>query len=359
MQLPINPKPMKKYLLFATLPYAFPILRTLEREIRRRGDRAAWYLEEGCPSLLEPDEERLLTVQEVMDYNPVAVFSPVRYVPDFFPGIKVAVFHGYANRKRFKAVDDHFTIRGCFDIYCSQGPSSTSVFKALEQKHGYFRVYETGWPKADLYFSPEMQSRPHNERPVILYSSTFTEGLTSTPMLVEQVERLVAERDWEWIFMFHPMLDPAISARYEQIAARYANAHYVGNTFEMEPLRQADVMLCDSSSIIIEFMFLDKPVVTFRNSHPGDYLLDIREPEQLESAIEKALTRPEELMQAIHAYTMYHEPHRDGRIAARVVDAVDDFLARGHVGLKRKPLNLVRKLKMRRKMHYPLFKGLF
>lgn len=207
---------MKRYLLFATLPYAYPILRPLQREIRTRGGEAAWFLEEGCPDMLEEDELRLKTIREVIDYDPIAVFSPVRYVPDFFPGVKVAVFHGYANRKRFEAVDDHFTIRGCYDIYCSQGPSSTPYFKELERKHGYFRVYDTGWPKADLYFTSEMQQIPRNERPVVLYSSTFTRGLTSTPLLVDEVTRLVEEKPWDWIFMFHPMLDPALSARYRE-----------------------------------------------------------------------------------------------------------------------------------------------
>lgn len=349
----------KRYLLFASLAYAFPILRPLEREIRRRGGEVAWFLEEGCPPLLEKDDLQLVTVQDVLAYQPIAVFSPARYVPDFFPGVKVWVCHGYANRKRFEAVDDHFTIRGWFDIICSQGPSSTPVFRGLEAVHGHFRTYETGWPKADLYFSPEMQRRPRNERPVILYSTTFTRGLTSAPLLVDEIERLVSAKDWEWIFMFHPMLDRAVSSLYEKIAERHANALYVGNTFDIEPMRCADAMLCDSSSIILEFMFLDKPVVTFRNSHPGPYLLDVREPEEVGPALERALTRPEELMREIRAYTMFHEPHRDGQCAARVLDAVDDFLARGREGLRPKPINLFRKWKMRRKMHYyPLLEKL-
>ena len=37
---------------------------------------------------------------------------------------------------------------------------------------------------------------------------------------------------------------------------------------------------------------------------------------------------------------------------ARVLDAVDDYIVRGHAGLKRKPLNLVRKWKLRRQLHY-------
>ncbi|WP_295938218.1 CDP-glycerol glycerophosphotransferase family protein [uncultured Alistipes sp.] len=343
---------MKRYVLFVTQPYAYPILRPLENEIRRRGDEAAWFVEEGCPVALDEGEVQLKTVREVIDYKPIASFAPGNHIPDFFPGIKVQVFHGYPINKRNERLDDHFAIRGWFDIYCTQGPSSTPCFKELEQKCGFFRVYETGWPKADLYFSPEMQRLPHNQRPVVLYSTTFTRGVTSAPLLVEQIERLVAGKNWDWIFMFHPMLDPTVSAHYERIASKYDNAVYLGNTFDLEPLRRADVMLCDSSSIILEFMFLDKPVVTFRNTHPGPYLIDVDQPAQVGPAIERALTRPEELMREIRSYTMYHEPHRDCRCATRILDAVDDFIVQGHAGLKHKPFNPVRKWKLRRKMHY-------
>ncbi len=57
-------------------------------------------------------------------------------------------------------------------------------------------------------------------------------------------------------------------------------------------------------------------------------------------------------MEEIRSYTMHHEPHRDCRCSARVLDAVDDYIVRGHAGLKRKPLNLVRKWKLRRQLHY-------
>lgn len=344
---------MSRYLLFVNLPYAYPILRPLQAEILRRGGEVAWFVEKECPDELRSDEIRLGTVHEVIDFNPVAVFTPGNYIPHFFPGVKVALFHGYPINKRNDHRDDHFTIRGWFDLYCTQGPSSTLVFEQLERKCGFFRVYETGWPKADIYFSSEMQVNARNVRPTVLYSSTFTRSLTSAPLLAEEIERLLVARDWNWIFMFHPKLtDPDILDRYKRIATEYPNTTYVGNTFDVTAMHKADVMLCDSSSIILEFMFLDKPVVTFRNSHPGPYLIDVRRPEEVGPALERALTRPDELMREVRTYTMFHEPHRDCRCSARVLDAVDDFLERGHVGLKRKPLNLIRKWKMRRKFHY-------
>ncbi len=343
----------KNYLLFVTLPYAYSIMRPLEAEIRRRGDNAAWFIEQGCPDALEKDEIRLRSVREVMEFNPMAVFAPGNYIPDFFPGVKVALFHGYAIQKRIEAIDDHFTIRGWFDIYCTQGPSSTPYFKQLEKKYGFFRVYETGWPKADTYFAPETQRKPHNERPVILYPPTFTRNVCSAPHLMEEIDRLAATRPWEWIITFHPKLtDPEIVSGYKGIAARHDNVTFYEGSDKMPLLQRADVMLCDSSSIILEFMFLDKPVVTFRNSHPGPHLIDVQRPEEVGPAIERALTRPEALMREIRAYTMHHEPHRDCHCSARVLDAVDDFLERGRIGLKPKPMNLIRKWKLRRQMHY-------
>jgi len=261
---------MKRYLLYVTLPYAYSILRPLEHEIRRRGGEAAWFVEEGCPVVLEEGEVRLGTIREAVAYNPVAVFAPGNYIPDFIPGVKVALFHGYAIQKRIEAVDDHFTVRGWFDIYCTQGPSSTPYFKELEKKYGFFRVYETGWPKADTYFSPEVQRKPQNDHPVILYPPTFTRNVCSAPHLMAEIDRLAKTHPWDWVITFHPKLtDPGIIAGYKRIAEENENVIFYEGSDKMPLLQQADVMLCDSSSIILEFMFLDKPVVTFRNSHPG------------------------------------------------------------------------------------------
>ena len=350
----------KRYILYVTDYYAYSILFPLEAEIARRGDDAAWFVEERCTSEPVASRKLLRSIEEAQKYDPLAVFAPGNYIPDFFKGIKVSLFHGYPINKRAERKDDHFAIRGWFDIYCTQGASSTEPFRKIEAADGTFRVYETGWTKADTYFSEEMLRREPHSRPVVLYSSTFTRSLTSTPILADTIEKAVAENRWDWIFMFHPKLDDKeILARYAGIAAKYPNAEFLGNTFSADAMRRADAMLCDASSIMLEFMFMDKPVVSFRNTMPGAHLLDVTDPDEVIPALETALSRPEKLMDEIRKHTMHHEPHRDCRCSARVLDAVDDFVAAGGRSvLKKRPLNLVRKIKLRRKLHYPMFKDL-
>lgn len=72
---------MKRYLLYVTLPYAYSILRPLEHEIRRRGGEAAWFVEKGCPVVLEEDEVRLGTIREAVAYNPIAVLRRATISP--------------------------------------------------------------------------------------------------------------------------------------------------------------------------------------------------------------------------------------------------------------------------------------
>lgn len=342
----------KHYLFFVSLAYSYPVLRPLQDEIWRRGDDAAWYIEDSAPVLLEENEKQLKTFQEVFDYNPIAVFAPGTFVYDFFPGIKVTVFHGYTINKRNEKADDHFALRGWFDIYCTQGPSSTIPFKELEQKYGYFEVYETGWCKLDAYFQNETPPILH-DRPVVLYSSTFTKNITSAPVLFDEVTRMVKKNEWDWIITFHPKFtDQKVIGKYKELASQCPNVAFHEDVVTVDLLRQADVMLCDSSAIIIEFMLLDRPVVTYCNTQPGNHLLNVTRKEEIEPAIRKAMLHPKELMDNIHLYLNRLEAHFDGKSSSRVLDAVNDYLLHFKGKLKPKPLNLVRKLKLRMKLKY-------
>ena len=57
-------------------------------------------------------------------------------------------------------------------------------------------------------------------------------------------------------------------------------------------------------------------------------------------------------MQAIVAYADSIHPYRDGRSSERVLDAIDAFIAAGARNRKPKPMNLWRKLKIRKRIGY-------
>ena len=343
----------KHYLMFVSLAYSYSILRPLQAEILRRGHKVAWYVEPGCPDLLTAQETRLASIDQVQAFNPIAVFAPGNLIYDFFPGVKVALFHGYPVGKRGEkgdVLDDHFTIRNWFDIYCSQGPSSTETFKTLEEQFGFFKVYETGWCKVDPFF----QSLPvsNKDAKTILYSPTFSRGIGSAPVLFETIEELCQKKPWNWIITFHPKItDQQVIAKYKGLAERFPNVTFELNE-GLQTFNRADAMLCDSSSIILEFMLLNKPVVTYRNTNPGPHLIDVTDVSLIEESLQYAMTKPTELMNNINAYTQYHEPHRDGQNSSRVLDAVDDFIENHKGHLKTKPRNWIRKLKLRYKTNY-------
>lgn len=349
----------KHYLFFVSVAYSYPILRPLQDEILRRGDEVAWFIESDCPVMLERNERWLRSVHEVMEYQPIAVFAPGNYIYDFFPGVKVSLFHGYPINKRGDEKDDHFSVRGWFDVYCTQGETSTLPFKELERKYGFFKVYETGWCKGDT-FVKEREHTTHNARPVVLYSTTFTKSVTSAPYLFDTIKRLAKEKDWDWILSFHPKFDDMdVLKRYKELAKDCSNItfHETG-LVDAALLNRADVLLSDASSVIVEFMMLDKPVVTYYNTTPGKHLLNVTDVNAIEPALEKAISRPAELMEHIRAYVHKHESHLDGESSARVLDAVNNYIWYYQGRTRTKPWNLVRKFKLRWRVGYPLVSAL-
>lgn len=350
----------KKYLFFCAHGYAIPILRPLEKEIKQRGGEVAWFLEKTCPDSQLTNEDKVLkTLREVKAWNPLAVFAPGDWVYDFFPGVKVRVCHGYPIYKRGGTVETHFKIRGWFDIYCSTGPSSTPIFQDLEKKLGSFCVYETGWAKVDAIVAARQLSpsstvpsgfptKSSFHTPTIFVATTFSKRVTQLRNLLPTIQRLVKERNWKWVITMHPKLeDDELKTELTQLAKTHDNVEFYPVTPTAEIMAQTDVMLCDASSIIAEYMMLDKPVVTLCNTTPGPHLLNVETPDEVEAALEKAMTRPQELMDAMYEYLDFHEAHRDGKNCARILDAVDDFIANRQHSLRRKPLNLFRKLKIR------------
>ncbi|HQX45830.1 MAG TPA: CDP-glycerol glycerophosphotransferase family protein [Steroidobacteraceae bacterium] len=340
---------MRRYLFFVSQLYAWAILRPIAAAAAARGDEVAWFFEhEADARYLRAGEHRLTTVAQVRAWQPRAVFVPGNWVPHFFPGLKVEVFHGFSVGKRSEA-RGHFRIRGSFDLYCTHGPDTTGPFAALAQQHGYFRVVETGWPKLDPLFAGRYPPAAH-ARPVVLFASTFTESITAARLLRETIARLTATGEWDWLLTLHPKMAPDIVAAYRALEG--PQVRFVETDDILALYAQADVLLSDTSSVVPEFLVQLKPVVTLRNRKPGPQLLDVQRPEDVEGALRTALTRPAPLMQAIREYADLVHPARDGHASERVLDAAEAAIAARRAGLRRAPFNLWRRLQARKRLGY-------
>jgi CDP-glycerol glycerophosphotransferase (TagB/SpsB family) len=335
------------YLLYGSERYALAILRPLQSAIRARGGVAAWFFDGPGGEELQADERWLRTTAEVRQFTPRAVLTSSNAVPHFFPGVKTEVFHGFdAGKPR------HIYIRGFFDLYCTTGPRDTAAFEQRARELGHFTVRETGWPKLDPFMRSHgtAQAPPLRERPVILYHSTFSPSWSAANILYDTLREMSQSGRWQWIVTLHPKSDAATVAKYRALQSAHLRFATEDNILDLFP--QADMMISDTSSALNEFLLTYKPVVTFKNRRPGPQLIDIDAPEKLLPAIERALSRPPELMQQIRAYADSIHPYRDGRSSERVLDAVEGYIAAGSRSAKPKPLNLWRKLKIRKRIGY-------
>ena len=346
----------RRYLFYVEENYCYGILRPIQQVLWRRGDEVAWLAVDQRFDRrgFRPDEQVLDNVHQAIAWNPVAVMVPGNFVPDFIPGIKVMVTHGLVSGKRRTVgrVVHHFIERGLFDLYIGHGPSSTPQWQRLAHRAGYFEVAECGWSKLDPLFDGSLVRTPADV-PVIYFASTFSPRLAAAPQLVATVRALAQEHNWQWRIHFHPKMPAEIIDRYRTIESH--NLRVVTGHDTLQLLLDADVMLCDTSSIISEFALLGKPVVTFRNVSPQPFMIDVRASGQVGPALQRALGRPPQIMQAIAAHARQTHPWQDGRSSERVVAATDRLVDKGLGHLRHKPMNLIRHWRMRRQLHYYRF----
>jgi len=339
---------VKKFLIYASEGYSIPIGMPLQVEIESRGYKIRWFCDEEKSKKYCTKEQKLLnSVEDVLEFNPDVVLVISNVVPDFFPGIKVQVFHGFSVGKRSES-KGHFNIRGFFDLYCTQGATTTLPFLELQKKHKHFDVVETGWSKVDPLFP--LENKIMDKKPTIMISSTFTSrlSLAKNSSVVQEIERLSKIGKWNFIAVLHPKMEREVVKKFQDM--QHDNFKFYDTTNLIPLFKKADIMLSDTTSAITEFLLQKKPVVTINNNKPANYMINITKANQIEEAINYSLTYPKEIMNNIENFILQTHPYSDGKSSQRVIDASLDFLKNKKV--KRKPLNLIRRYKIRRKLNY-------
>ncbi len=342
----------KRYLFFISQDYSFPVLRPLQQEIIKRGDEVKWFLygNEIGFDFLHADEERLFEIQDVVDYKPDAVFVPGNVVPSFISGLKVEVFHGLPSTKAKKNGQlYHYIIREMFDLYCTQGPSSTSKFKELAKEYDSFHVQETGWCKLDPLF-PVKSKENSIEKKSIFFASTFSPRFSKAKVLYPLILDMMKKYDFNWYITLHPKMDSTIVEMYKSI--NLPNVKFIESTDLIESFKKSDLMLCDTSSIIYEFLTQLKPVITFQTQKEESSIINIQDLDKLENKILSVLNNLDINKQNIENSVKEFHPYNDGKSSERILDAVEKMLNGENIPPKKKPLNLIRNFKLRKELNY-------
>lgn len=339
---------MKRFLIYISQPYSIPIGLPLHEEAEKRGFTVKWFCDEPRTQEAFLDTERLLKhIEDVIAYQPDIVLVATNEVPDFISGLKVQIFHGFSVGKRSES-KGHFNIRGFFDLYCTQGPSTTKPFERLAKRHKYFKVVETGWSKMDPLFP--LEKKLSSAIPVIMISSTFTSklSLAKNEEVVQEIARISKLGKWQFIAVLHPKMEQEVVEKFIAMQHEYFTFY---DTTDLIPLyRQADIMLSDTTSAITEFVLQKKPVVAVNNAQQATHMIHVTKAEELESALAYAFTKPKIVMDKLEQFIEQTHPYTDGKSSARVIDACLAFLE--NTQIKSKPLNIIRRYKIRKKLNY-------
>ena len=323
-----------KTILFCNLPYAFSIMKPLADALEKRGDAYLWYI---SPLLIEQFPYKTMqhtdSIKELERFESDAIFVPGNDVPYWLRGVKIQIFHGLAGEKK-----GHFRIREYFDLYLTQGPYFTKKFQLLADKHKNFKVKETGWCKLDTLYNYTKQT--HKDK-TILYAPTFSPSLTSAKRLLSSIELL--SQEYKIIIKFHDKMDKALIATYQAIESERIT---ISQLKDITPLlQQTDLMISDTSSVVYEYILLNKPVVTLESKSQNINWENYTDVQELEESVRYILEGKDKFKNKREETIALYHPYSDGHSSERMIEATEDYINTYGVPQKRR-LPLLRKWKL-------------
>ena len=337
-----------KCILFCENPYAFGILAPIRDVLIDKGYEVLWYISEKLRNEFPyPEENYTCSINELITYKSDAIFVPGNEVPHFLRGVKAQVFHGLAGEKK-----GHFRIRHYFDLYLTQGPYFTNKFMEWSKKHKDFQVIETGWSKLDVYgksnnlykVEKEALLEKYQAKYILLYAPTFSPSLTSAPFLKSEFEQIASNNDNLILIKFHDLMQKELIDAYKELATKYENIVFVEDRNILKYLLISDLMVSDTSSVVYEFLLLNKPVITLNARSPKSAWDNIQSAKLLTERVKYNLEADPFAEKRAEIIADYH-PYKDGKSSLRMVEAVEDYIQKNGVPEKRK-LSFFRRYKI-------------
>ena len=327
-----------KTILFCMNPYSFGILEPVMQVLKEKNHEFIWFIR---PAILEkfPYQDQRFTskIEDLVRFKSDAIFVPGNEVPHYLRGVKTQVFHGLAGEKK-----GHFRIRNYFDLYLTQGPYFTKWFSKAATRHKDFNVVQTGWSKLDVYgkalhkYDSDKLAllKKSKAKKIILYAPTFSPSLTSAPHLLTQIEELAKSKEYLIVIKFHDLMAEDMIDSYKKLSMSFENVLFIEERNIIKYLLIADLMISDTSSVVYEFLLLDKPVITFKNNSLAINWDNQLSFDGLVNRVAKNLLEDPFKQQRLKILNEYH-PYTDGNSAKRMVDAVEEYIKTNGVPEKR------------------------
>lgn len=337
-----------KVILFCQNAYAFGIMKPIRDLLENEGHSYIWYIMPKLKELFQFHNDPVTqSIQEINNFDSDAIICPGNEVPHYLKGVKVQIFHGLAGEKK-----GHFRIRHYFDLYLTQGPYFTNGFKKLQNKYNDFEVIETGWPKLDTYISIKDTAQIEKDNileknqasKIILYAPTFSPSLTSVVDFLPEIKKIAQHKEYVIHIKFHDLMDKTHIENYKNLANSLDNIYFIEERDIIKQLVVADILISDTSSVIYEFLLLNKPVVTYNNINSNIRWNNIIDATQLEKAIKDNLSKDQFASQRSEIIASYH-PYTDGKSSERIINAIEEYINQNGIPRKRK-LPLLRRWKI-------------
>jgi len=212
----------------------------------------------------------------------------------------------------------------------------------------FIPIRVTGFIKSDQLFGAKGQDRAafcarlgiDPAKKIVLFAPTYNPELSAIHCIAEGI-RKIANDDTVLLIKLHNLTKDRWKELYKNIASATPNIHYLEDADYSGMMHAADLMVSDVSSIYIEFLLLDKPVILFNNPRMKEFPLycaqdieyltrdagvQVDTLEALLKAVPEELAHPERRSQIRQRYAQALDHGRDGQSATRAGQAIMDWV---------------------------------
>jgi len=177
-----------------------------------------------------------------------------------------------------------------------------------------------------------------------LYAPTFSPSLNSASFLFDEFKKLTKNKDYLILIKFHDLMSADLIGAYKKLSNENDTVIFVEERNIIKYLLMADILISDTSSVVYEFLLLDKPALTFKSNSKNIQWDNSLTYSNLDKKIELNLEVDHYKSKRKEIVQQYH-PYKDCKSANRMVDTAASYIYKNGVPEQRK-LSFLRQLKI-------------